>query len=195
MSEDKLQKEVDEIFTKKENDFDYQPKFGGGGDIYLKFNDWSENEESAKVRLFSQTYTRLEFRKDDELVDSKGWDIDDIKKATEDPSFKVSQRFSWVVLVRTERKDPVAKVYECGTGVYKKIQAIAQDSDWSPITEVDLKIVRKGLKKDARYEVVPSPNNRGKISDNEFAIGDEIVLTKYLPQAMLLSKFREIFTD
>lgn len=175
------------------DEFSYQPKFGGGEDIYLKFNDWSEKEQTFKIRICTPTHTKLEFRKDDELLDTKVWDISDMKNAIEDPDIKKAQKFSWVVLVRQEGKDPVAKVFETGSGVWKKIASIAQDPDWQPISEVDLKITRRGIKKDARYDLVPSPNNRGPISDNEFAIADEVQLTKYLPQAMPLKKFQEVF--
>lgn len=194
MSDDEqLKKDVDNVFG---NEFGYQPKFGGtGGDIYLKFNDWSEREETAKIRIVTPTHTRLEIRKDDEIVNTKNWDISDFKAAIEDPDYKKTQRFSWVVLVRRDGKDPEAKVYEAGAGVFKKIATIAQDPDWTPITEVDLKITRRGVKKDARYEIVPSPNNRGAISDDEFAIADEVQLTKYLPNSMPLKKFIEVFGE
>lgn len=179
-----------------QDEFSYNPKFGGGdNDVYLKFNDWTEDEQTYKIRIVSPTYTKLEFRKGEELLDSKLWDIDDVKKAIADPDIKKSQRFSWVVLVRQDDADPIAKVYEASAGVWKKIAAIAQDVDWQPISETDLKITRTGIKKDARYNVVPSPTNRGPITDNEWSIADEVQITKYLPQAMPLKKFREIFGD
>ena len=151
MSDDtQLEKDVKEVFGEATSEFDYQPKFGGGGDVYLKFNDWNEKEQTAKIRIVTPTHTRIEFRQDDQIVDSKDQDISDIKKAIDDPNIKKSQKFSWVVLVRVEGKDPQAKVYEAGSGVFKKIASIAQDPEWSPISEVDLKITRRGIKKDAR---------------------------------------------
>ena len=177
------------------NEFNYQPKFGGGGDIYLKLNDWSQSEETVKVRIVTPTHTRLEFRADDESVDSKHWDVSQIKAAIEDPDYRKSQKFSWVVLVRNEDGSSTAKVYEAGSGVFKKIASIAQDPDWAPITEVDLKITRRGIKKDARYDVVPSPVNKGQISDDEFMTADEVQLTKYIPNAMTLKKFMETFGE
>lgn len=177
------------------DEFNYQPKFGGGSDVYLKFNDWSENEQSYKIRIASPTYTRLEVRKGDERVDTSDWKPEDFKEAMNSNDYQISQKFGWVVLVRGEGedKDSEAKVYEAGTGVWKKIQAIAQDPDWSPIGETDLKITRRGIKKDARYEVVPSPKNRGPITENEFAIADELQLTKFLPDSVPLTKFMEEF--
>jgi hypothetical protein len=176
-------------------DFNYNPKFGGGSDIYLKLNDWNEKEQTVKLRIVSPTYTRIEFRKDDEMIDSKNWDISDIKQAIDDPDIKKSQKFAWVVLVRNDNGTSEAKVWEAGTGVWKKIQSIANDEDWSPISEVDLKVIRRGIKKDARYDIVPSPANRGPITEDEFNIGDEVQLTKYLPQSMPLAKFRETFGE
>lgn len=178
-----------------QDDFNYEPKFGGGNDIYLKFNDWSEDEEQQKIRIVSPTYTRLQFRKDDELVDTTNWDTSEVKEAIENNDYQKTQKFAWVVLVRQGDKDSIAKVYEAGSGVFKKISSIARDPDWAPISETDLKIVRKGVKKNARYDVVPSPNNRGEISDNEWSIADEIQITKYLPDAMPLKKFVEIFGE
>ena len=176
------------------DDFEYTPKFGGGGsEVYLKLNDWSLPEQSEKIRIVSPTYTKLEFRKNDELLDTKLWEIDDYKQAIDDNEINKSQKFSWVVLVRQEDKDSVAKVWEASAGVWKKIAAIAQDPDWQPFNEVDIKVTRTGLKKDARYSVVPSPVNRGQVTDNEWAIADQIQITKYLPQAMPLKKFKEIF--
>lgn len=176
-----------------DNEFEYTPKFGGGNDIYLKLNDWDLKEQSIKLRIVTPTHTRIDFRKDDMPVDIKNWDVSDVKEAIEDPDYQKSQKFAWVVLVRKDDGSVEPKVWEAGTGVWKKISAIAQDADWSPISEVDLKITRRGIKKDARYDVVPSPANRGPISDDEFAIADEVQLTKYLPQAMPLKKFIEVF--
>lgn len=186
---------TDKTTQEEDNEYNYQPKFGGGNDIYLKFNDWDEKEQTYKIRIVTPTHTRLEFRKGDTRVDTKDWDITDTKTAIEDNDYQKSQKFSWVVLVRQEGKDPEAKVYEAGSGVWNKIRAIAQDPEWSPITEVDLKITRKGMKKDARYEIVPSPTNRGPISDNDFAIADEVQLTKYLPNAMPIKKFTETYGE
>lgn len=181
-----------------DNEFNYTPKFGGGSDIYLKLNDWTEKEQTVKVRLASATYTRIQFRHDDEAVDTKNWDISDYKEAIENSDYQKSQKFAWVVIVRGEgdNSDEV-KVWEAGTGVFKKISAIANDADWAPINEVDLKIIRRGLKKDARYDVVPSPTNRGQISEEEFANTDpiDIEMGKYLPGAMKLLKFKEVFGE
>lgn len=179
-------------------DFNYTPKFGGtGNDIYLKLNDWSTAEQSVKIRLASKTYTRIAFRLDDEAVDTKNWDISDFKEAIENNDYQKSQKFAWVVLVRNEDGEDEVKVWEAGTGVYKKISAIANDPDWQPISEVDLKIIRRGKHKDARYDVVPSPTNRGKLSDEEFEMTDpiDVEIAKYLPGVLALSKFKEVFGE
>lgn len=178
------------------NEFDYTPKFGGGsGDVYLKLNDWSENEQTVVIRLMTPTHTRLEFRQDGDLIDSRDWDIDQIKKAIENSDIQKSQRFSWVVLVKDGDNESVAKVYEAGSGVFKKIASIANDPDWAPIHEVDLKITRRGIKKDARYDISPRPVNRGPASDDEYAIADELSLVKYVPGVMPLKKFITVFGE
>lgn len=170
-------------------DFDYTPKFSGGDSPYFKIEDG----ETIKFRIVSPTHIRLQARQNDELVDTKDWSDDDWQEAINSGDFDITERFVWVVLVREDDKDPVAKVLEQGAGVFKKISSIAKDPDWSPITETDLKITRNGSGIKTRYEVVPAPSNRGPISDDEFAIADEIQITKLVPGAMPVTKFQEKF--
>lgn len=174
------------------DDFNYEPKFAGGGDIYFNLDDG----ETKQFRIASPTHIKLQARKDGKLVDTKTWSIDDWKQATKDGDYEIKERFIWVVLVRQgEGESPIAQVMEQGSGVFKRIQALHNDVDWTPITETDLKITRKGTGLETRYEIVPSPKNRGKISDDEFAIADEVMISKYVPDALPVSRFQEVFGE
>lgn len=172
------------------SDFDYEPMFSGSNDIYFDIADG----ETKQFRIASPTQVKLQARQGSTLINTKNWDINDWKEAIESGDYDIKERFIWVVLVRQgEEEDPIAQVMEQGSGVYKRIAALNQDEDWAPITDTDLKITRKGTGLDTRYEIVPSPKNRGKISDNEFAIADEVQISKYVPDAMPIARFKEAF--
>lgn len=80
---------------------------------------------------------------------------------------KVSEKFAWLVL---DRADNQIKVFQCGKDIWKKVSAFAKNPDWGDPTKYDLTILRTGLSPSNFYDVAPSPNNKGDLTDDEMAL-------------------------
>lgn len=162
---------------------------GGGGSMYIKFNDG----ETKTLRIASEPYYRLTVWDD---ADKEYLDQSKVASMSEDEldgldsdRYKVSERFSWVVLDRTEKNSPVAGILESGVTVFGQIQTLANNPKWGdPNTKhYDLDITRRGERLSTEYIISPDPE-RAPLSDAEQELVAAVDIVRQVKGARPLSE-------
>lgn len=122
-------------------DYSYSPP---NNSIYLRLKT---NGETIKIRLVTEPVKYLSDFKDKNTG-----------------QVTTSEKYAWLVI---DRADGKVKVFQCGKDIWKKVSALVKNPDWgSPLT-YDLTITRLGLNPQNFYDVAPSPNNKGEITEEE----------------------------
>lgn len=77
------------------------------------------------------------------------------------------EKYAWLVL---DRADGKIKVFQCGKSIWKLVSALAKNPDWGDPMMYDLTITRTGASPSNFYDVAPSPNNKGELTQEELQL-------------------------